>query len=179
MIHILTNGTPSTGSVALDGARLYVAPPLVDSVDILSYERLKFGINTTASTGLMDLEVKMEDENLVSASVFLSAYTPSETTGDWAVYEIPLADFGSALDRGLITSLGFYNASTVVNTNPASPTLFDTTLYFDNVYFEKASTSPDVLTGVLIDTPVQGVTFVTATQLGITNVDGRFAYVDG
>ena len=179
MIQILTDGTPDTGSVALDGARLYAEPPLVDSVDILSYERLKFGINTTASTGLMDLEVKMEDENLVSASVFLSAYTPSETTGDWAVYEIPLADFGSALDRGLITSLGFYNASTVVNTDAASPALFDTTLYFDDVYFEKSSTSPDVLTGVLIDTPVQGVTFVTATQSGITNVDGRFAYVDG
>ena len=43
----------------------------------------------------------------------------------------------------------------------------------------KRDTTPDVLTGVLVDAFVEGVTFETATQSGITNVDGRFAYIDG
>ncbi len=37
----------------------------------------------------------------------------------------------------------------------------------------------DVLTGVLVDSPVEGVSFTTLTQSGITNSLGEFTYVSG
>lgn len=36
-----------------------------------------------------------------------------------------------------------------------------------------------VLTGVFIDSPVEGVTYATATQLGLTNAAGEFSYLAG
>ncbi len=73
--------------------------------DISTYETLKFGINTTAASGLMDLEIKMEDNTGATASVFLSKYT-SLVVGDWALLEIPLSDF-TGIDKTRMISLGF------------------------------------------------------------------------
>jgi len=37
----------------------------------------------------------------------------------------------------------------------------------------------NVLTGVFVDSPVEGVTYATATQSGTTNAAGEFSYIDG
>ena len=42
-----------------------------------------------------------------------------------------------------------------------------------------APSSPEVLTGVFIDSPVSGITYKTATQSGVTDVDGKFKYISG
>lgn len=41
------------------------------------------------------------------------------------------------------------------------------------------ASSPEVLTGVFIDSAVQGLTFKTDTQSGTTNQDGEFSYIAG
>ena len=143
--------------------------------DISTYETLKFGINTSAAAGLADLQVRMEDNAGATASVFLSNYT-GVVSGDWAVYSIPLSDF-TGLDKTRLISLGFFDASsTVTGSTAVAPTLLAATLYFDDVHFAKPDTA---LTGLLLNSPVEGVAFQTDTQSGITNAAGEFQYLDG
>lgn len=40
-------------------------------------------------------------------------------------------------------------------------------------------TTPSVLTGILVDSPVSGISYTTATQSGKTNAKGEFSYVAG
>ena len=178
LLHIQLNTDPllQAGSIFWDDISLAGVKDLSSSgEDISTYETLKFGINTTAASGLMDLEIKMEDNAGATASVFLSNYT-SLVVGDWALLEIPLSDF-TGIDKTRMISLGFINASsTVTGSTSVAPTLLAATLYFDDVHFAKADSA---LTGVLLDSPVEGVTFQTTTQSGITNVDGEFLYLDG
>ncbi|MGD8804102.1 MAG: invasin domain 3-containing protein, partial [Gammaproteobacteria bacterium] len=180
LLHIQLNSDPNNqaGSIFWDDVSLAGVKDLSTSgEDISTYETLKFGINTSAASGLADLEVKMEDNTGATDSVFISNYT-GLVVGDWAVYEIPLTDF-SGLDQTRMISLGFYNASsTVTGSTSVAPTLLAATLYFDDVHFTKPDTAP-VLTGVLVNSPIEGVTFQTATQSGITNAGGEFQYIDG
>jgi len=178
LLHIQLGNTPAEleGSIYWDDVSLVGVKDLSNSgEDISTYESLKFGINTTAASGLMDLEIKMEDNAGATASVFLSNYT-SLVVGDWALLEIPLSDF-TGIDKSKMVSLGFDNASSTETGSPSVlPTLMATTLYYDDVHFVKADSA---LTGVLLDSPVEGVAFQTVTQSGITNVDGEFLYLDG
>ncbi|WP_133471912.1 DM13 domain-containing protein [Paraglaciecola marina] len=43
----------------------------------------------------------------------------------------------------------------------------------------QSPTVPTVLTGVFVDSAVQGLTYSTATQSGTTNEDGEFSYIQG
>jgi beta-glucanase (GH16 family) len=52
----------------------------------------------------------------------------------------------------------------------------DWTFYYDDIV---VSGSTGVQTGVLLDSPVEGVSFVTDTQSGITNALGEFQYIVG
>jgi hypothetical protein len=142
IIHILEASTPAVGALFWDNASLSIdAAAPADPADISGYEVLKFGINTASASGLMDLEVKMDDPNLGSASVFLSAYTPSPSiVAGWDLYEIPLSDF-IGVDKTQVTSLGYLSASSSVTGSTAvEPTLFDATLYFDDIHFDQATT---------------------------------------
>ena len=176
LIHVVAGGDPAS-TVFWDDANLTVDSTSQVTSDISYYQTLKFGINTTAAGALQDLEVRMEDASSNVASLFLSDYTP--TAGDvsgWDIYEIPLAGF-TGLDKTDIRALGFYNASSVVNTAPSYPQYFATTLYFDDVHF--ALDAAAALTGVLVNSPIDGATFSTATQSGITNALGEFQYLPG
>ena len=182
LLHIQLNSDPAAqaGSIFWDDVSIVegsTSPEgAVGGSDISAYRVLRFGLNSTEASAVVDLEVKLEDATGNSASVFLSDYT--STTGPvtgWDVYEIPLTDFSAAVDLTGIVSLGFLDASsTVTGSTPVDPTLVDATLYFDNVHF---AWTPDVLTGVLVDAPVEGVSFETETQQGKTNSLGEFKYI--
>ena len=138
LLHIQT-GDPccSGGSLFWDDVSLneVAAAP----VDISTYATLKFGINSTVlNESLLDLEVKMEDTSAGAASIFLSNYLDQVISGDWIVYEIPLSDFAGTLDKAIVKSLGFYNASSTVSAPPTgTTTLLDGPLYFDDIHFIK------------------------------------------
>lgn len=179
LLHIQLNDPAAGGSIFWDDVSLKPVEPN----DVTSYEVLRFGLNATAASTLMDLEVKMEDSAGGAASVFLSDYTatPSAVSG-WDLYEIPLPDF-AGVSLTDVTFLGYWNASsTVTGSTSVPPTLFDAILYFDDVHFATGASippPPTVLTGVLVNSPIEGVTFQTATQSGITNALGQFQYVAG
>ena len=181
LLHVQINA----GDPVLEGGSIYWDDVSLAGVrdlsavgeDISAYETLKFGINITAASGLADLEVTMGDNTGATASAFLSNYINPVMNGDWALYTIPLSDF-TGVDKTRVISLEFNNASsTVTGSTAVEPTLFAATLYFDDVYFERPGAAPSVLTGVLLDSPVEGVTFQTATQSGITNNLGEFKYI--
>ena len=122
-------------------------------------------------TDFADLEVYLED-GTNSPSVFLSDYsaTLSQGTGNnWDVYDIPLDDF-SSLDLLTVINLGFWNAQSAIGD------LTFGKLYFDDVYFDK---TPALLKGVLVDSPLEGVTYETTTQSDLTNALGEFQYQPG
>ena len=176
MLHVIAGGT-NTSTVFWDDVSLTLASATQQSNDISYYQTLKFGINSSAASGLLDLEVRMQDAKANVVSVFLSDYTPTPgAIAGWDLYEIPLDNF-VGLDQTDIRALGFYNASSVVSTDPSYPAYFATSLYFDDVHF--ALDTPVVLTGVLEDMPIEGVTFSTDTQSGITNALGEFQYLPG
>ncbi len=183
LLHIQLNTDPAlqAGSIFWDDASIVKGVTATEpGGDISPYEVLRFGMNSTAATSVLDLEVKLEDTAGNAASVFLSNYTstPGSVAG-WDLYEIPLVDFPAGVDLTRIISLGFFSASTTVTGSTAvAPTLVDATLYFDNVHFATGDAgAPPVLTGVLLDAAVEGVTFQTATQQGVTNNLGEFKYV--
>jgi len=136
LLHIQT-GDPccAGGSLFWDDVSLAQAAPVVTGSDISAYATLKFGINTSAASGLLDLEVKMKTAAGAESSVFLSNYTPTPgAVAGWDVYEIPLVDFDdpAQLDLTDIVSLGFWNpSSTLTGSTAVAPTLLPGTLYED------------------------------------------------
>ena len=182
MLHIQLNNPAVGGSIFWDDVSITkgVTPPSGLGADVSSYEFLRFGLNSTAAGTLMDLEVKLVDAAAGTASVFLSKYTPTASAvAGWNLYEIPVADIPAGVDTTSIISLGLYNASsTVTGDISVTPTLFDATLYFDDVHFATgaAGVGP-TLKGVLLDAPVEGVSYQSATQSGITNNLGEFEYL--
>ena len=182
MLHIQLNNPAAGGSIFWDDVSITkgVTPPSGLGADVSSYEFLRFGLNSTAASTLMDLEVKLVDATAGTASVFLSNYTPTASAvAGWNLYEIPVAGIPAGVDTTSITSLGLYNASsTVTGATSATPTLFDATLYFDDVHFATGAAGvPPTLKGVLIDSVVEGVSYQSATQSGITNNLGEFEYL--
>jgi len=96
--------------------------------DVSAYDTLKFGIDTSAFAGFANLTVQFEPPPGGTAGGFvaLAGYTPVETSGNWDVYEIPLADF-TAVNPTLVNKLGFFNA------RDGSDALLAGTLYLDDI----------------------------------------------
>ena len=130
--------TPYDGSVVLSidfqntGATYGGAIFNFDGVDMSAYSSLKFAIDTSEVLDYADLVVQLEDGS-AAPNVFLSAYTPS-VSGNWLLYEIPLADFGG-VDLANITLLGFWNLSSTTG----SVTLTYGTIYLDDIYLQSAT----------------------------------------
>ncbi len=176
MLHVIGGGDPAS-RVFWDNVSLSLASSGQQSNDISYFETLKFAVNTSAAGSLMDLEVRMEDAAATVATAFLSDYTPTASgVAGWDLYEISLSNF-AGVDLTDIRALGFYNASTVDKMDGAYPAYFSATLYFDNVHF--VADLPAPLIGLLVDMPVEGVTFSSETQSGITNSAGEFLYLPG
>lgn len=96
--------------------------------DISAYQTLKFAIDSSQMAGYADLEVKAEDaDGGAEVGVLLSNCTPT-LSGNWAVYEIPLSDFGG-FDPTSMDLLGFWNARSV------GGQLTFGKLYFDDIHF--------------------------------------------
>ena len=140
LIHQVVGGTG--GTIRWDDASITTgaAGSATPEADISGYEVLKFGINTASASGLMDLEIKMDDSTSASVSVFLSSYTPTPgAVSGWQLYEIPLIDF-AGIDQTKVVSLGYLSASsTVTGSTAVPPTLLDGTLYFDDIHFDQVN----------------------------------------
>ena len=136
LLHIQSGAGGVGGSIFFDDVSLSEAA-VAAGADVTGYDTLKFGINASAASGLKDLEVKMDDPVLGSASVFLSAYMPSPSgVANWDIYEIPLSDF-VGVDKTQIISLGFWSASsTITGSTAVAPTLLDGIIYFDDIHFK-------------------------------------------
>ena len=98
-------------------------------VDLAAYDTLNLTIDTTGIAGFEDLTIQIEPPaaGAPGTTVLLSAYTPVATSGNWATYAIPLADFPSTT-LSSVDNLGFWNP---VDANG----LAFGTLYVDDVYF--------------------------------------------
>jgi hypothetical protein len=142
LLHIQT-GDPccAGGSLFWDDVSLNEPAAPVSGADISAYATLSFGINTTAVSGLLDLEVRMATSTGVESSVFLSNYMPTPgAVAGWDVYEIPLVDFNDPLQLDLtdVLRLGFWNPSSEeTGSTTVAPMLLPGTLYFDDVHFGK------------------------------------------
>ncbi|MGD9388646.1 MAG: glycoside hydrolase family 16 protein, partial [Gammaproteobacteria bacterium] len=101
--------------------------------DISAYDTLKFGIDTSAFAGFANLTVQFEPPagGTNGGFVSLASYTPVETSGNWEVYEIPLADF-TAVNPTLVNKLGFFNA------RDDQDALLAGTLYLDDIHLTTA-----------------------------------------
>ncbi len=96
--------------------------------DISSYQAIKFAIDSSQMASFNRLEIKPEDSDAGSEQGLpISNYTPT-IAGNWAVYEIPLADFVN-FDPTSMILLGFWNPKT------AGGQLTFGTLYFDDIHF--------------------------------------------
>ena len=142
LLHIQTGDPCCTGgSLFWDDVSLNEPAAPVSGADISAYATLSFGINTTAVSGLVDLEVRMATSTGVESSVFLSNYIPTPgAVAGWDVYEIPLVDFNDPLQLDLtdVLRLGFWNPSSEeTGSTTVAPTLLPGTLYFDDVHFGK------------------------------------------
>ena len=64
-------------------------------VDLTAYDTLNFTVDTSGIAGFADLTIQIEPPGAGAAgtNVLLSAYTPVATSGNWATYAIPLADY--------------------------------------------------------------------------------------
>ena len=106
-----------------------------EDIDISAYDTLKFSIDTSAFAGFANLTVQFEPPGggTPGGNVTLASYTPVATSGNWEVYEIPVADF-TALDPTLVNKLGFFNA------RDGSDVLLAGTLYLDDIHLTTGST---------------------------------------
>jgi beta-glucanase (GH16 family) len=101
--------------------------------DISDYQTLKFAIDSSAMPNFANLTVQIENPSggQPAPKVSLSSYTPT-TSGNWALYEIPLNDFlgqTRPLDLTNVLYLGFWSPRTSINQ------LLFGTLYFDDIHF--------------------------------------------
>jgi len=99
-------------------------------VDLTAYDTLNFTIDTTGIAGLADLTIQIEPPGAGAdgTKVLLSGYTPVATSGNWATYAIPLADF-PVTNLAAADNLGFWNPI------GGGDELVFGTLYVDDVYF--------------------------------------------
>ena len=96
--------------------------------DVSAYQTLKFAIDSSQMSNFANLDVKAEDGDGGSEfAVPLSNYTPT-ISGNWAVYEIPIGDFG-LFDPTNLVLLGFWNARSAGGQLTFGP------LYFDDIHF--------------------------------------------
>jgi len=97
--------------------------------DISAFDTLKFSIDTSDFPAFANLTVQFEPPGggTPGGNVSLASYTPVATSGNWAVYEIPLADF-TAVDPTLVNKLGFFNA------RDGADVLLAGTLYLDDIH---------------------------------------------
>ena len=98
-------------------------------VDLTAYNTLNFTVDTTGMANFADLTIQIEPPGAGAAgtNVLLSGYTPVSTTGNWATYAVPLADF-TATDLSAAANLGFWNPK------DGGDALTFGTLYVDDVY---------------------------------------------
>ncbi len=98
-------------------------------VDLTAYDTLNFTIDTSGIAGFADLTVQIEPPGAGAAgtNVLLSSYTPVATSGNWATYAIPLADF-TATTFAAVDNLGFWNPVD-------GGGLAFGTVYVDDIYF--------------------------------------------
>ena len=99
-------------------------------VDLTAYDTLNFTVDTTGMANFADLTIQIEPPGAGAAgtNVLLSSYTPVSTSGNWATYAIPLADY-TATDFAAAANLGFWNPK------DGADALTFGTLYVDDVYF--------------------------------------------
>jgi hypothetical protein len=130
--------TPFDGTVSLEvdfqntGSTYGGAIFDIGGADISAYNTLIFAIDTSAMGSYADLVIQPEDGSAPVESIFLSAYPPVSTSGNWSVHEIPLSAFPN-LDKSNLTLLGFWNASSSVG----SVTLTYGKLYLDDIHFDQ------------------------------------------
>jgi hypothetical protein len=100
-------------------------------VDISAFTTLKFSVNVSQFPGFADVTIQFEPPTgpQPGNNVFLSAYTPVSTAGDWSTYEIPLADFPGATLTA-VDFIGFWNARSA----PIDGPLAFGQLYLDDVH---------------------------------------------
>jgi hypothetical protein len=98
-------------------------------VDLTAYDTLNFTVDTSGIAGFTDLTIQIEPpgQGADGTNVQLSSYAPVATSGNWASYAIPLADF-TVTDFTAVDNLGFWNPSD-------GDGLGFGTLYVDDVYF--------------------------------------------
>jgi beta-glucanase (GH16 family) len=131
-----TDVTPFEGNVSLEidyqnsGQSFGGALLNFGGADISGYNTLRFAIDTSAMPSFADLVIQPEDGSNPVESVFLSAYPPVRTVGNWSVHEIPLSAFPN-LDKSNLTLLGFWNASS----SEGSVTLTYGQIYLDDIRF--------------------------------------------
>jgi beta-glucanase (GH16 family) len=132
-------------------------------VDLTAYDTLNFTIDTSGMAGFGDLTIQIEPPGAGAAgtNVALSSYAPVSTSGNWATYAIPLADF-TVTDFSAAANLGLWNARDGVGA------LTFGTLYVDDVYFSTEGGAADHGPGtaaVFTETTTES----TITVSGITN----------
>jgi beta-glucanase (GH16 family) len=129
-----TNAVPFDGSVSLEviynntgssyGGFLF---NFTLGRDISAYQTLKFSLDAAAMSQMGNMTIELENPGQQKFAAQLSNYTPT-VNGNWATYEIPLADFGG-VDLTNVLYLGFWNPRTT------SGQLTFGTLYFDDIHF--------------------------------------------
>jgi len=131
--------TPFEGSVSLEidfqddanpGTTFGGAIFDVGGGNVSSYSTLRFAIDTSAMASFADIVIQPEDGSVPVESVFLSAYPPVRTVGNWSIHEIPLSAFPN-LDKSNLTLLGFWNASSSLG----SVNLTYGKIYLDDIRF--------------------------------------------
>ncbi len=105
-----------------------------NSDDASAFDSLRFALDSSAMASFANLTVQIEPPpgGDPGGNVPLGNYTPVSTTGNWDVYEIPLADF-TAVTPSSIDKVAFFNA------RDGSDTLLGGTLYFDDIQFTDAT----------------------------------------
>lgn len=96
------------------------------SQDISSYSTIVINIDTSALPALTNLGIKLEDNAAGNTEVNIANYTPV-ISGNWAKYEISLADF-SAVNLADLKYLGLWNPE------DSGDILLFGTLYFDDIH---------------------------------------------
>jgi beta-glucanase (GH16 family) len=95
--------------------------------DLSGYQTLKFSIDKSAISNMAKLNIEVENPGQQKFAAKLDDYTPV-VSGNWATYEIPLADFSGA-DLTNIVYLGFWTPRTAGGLRTFG------TLYFDDIHF--------------------------------------------
>ena len=126
-------------------------------IDLTAYDTLNFTIDTSGITGFADLTIQMEPPGAGAdgTKVLLSSYSPVATSGNWATYAIPLADF-PVTNFAAVDNLGFWNPV------DGSGLAFGV-LYVDDVYY-----STEAGSGADHGAGTAGVITETATESPIT-----------